>query len=164
MGGRSAAPAITEREQRMMGLSRVSRSNLRQGAVYVLVGLLWGMVIPAAPFPRLALVAHIQLTAHGVMFLVAGLVTSHLPIATGGLSSRILIAAPWLTWPVMLSEMANGWWGTTKMLPIAAAQAGASGAAVWQEGIVTAAHLLGALVLVAYWGVILVGLLRKPTA
>ncbi len=98
------------------------------------------------------------------MFLVAGLVISHLPLAAHGLAFRILVSAPWLTWLVMLSEMANGWWGTTKMLPIAAAQAGASGAAVWQEGIVTAAHLLGALVLIVYWGVILVGLFRKPPA
>jgi hypothetical protein len=96
------------------------------------------------------------------MYLVADLVISHLPVARGSLSSRILIAAPWLTWPVMLSEMANGWWGARNMPPIAATQAGASGAAGWQEGIVTAAHLLGALVLVAYWGIILVGLFRKP--
>lgn len=39
----------------MSELSPVSRSNLRQGAIYMLVGLLWGMVIPASPFPRLAL-------------------------------------------------------------------------------------------------------------
>jgi (hydroxyamino)benzene mutase len=144
----------------MRGLSQASRSNLRQGAVYMMVGLLWGLVVPAAPFPRLALDAHIELTAHGVMFLVAGLVISHLTFATNGMASRILISAPWLTWLVMLSEMANGWWGTTKMLPIAAAQAGATGAAGWQEGIVTAAHLLGALVLIVYWAVILVGLFR----
>ena len=67
----------------MSELSPVSRSNLRQGALYMLVGLLWGMVIPASPFPRLALGAHIQLTVHGVMFLVAGLVILHLPFAKG---------------------------------------------------------------------------------
>jgi hydroxylaminobenzene mutase len=139
-------------------LSQASRSNLRQGAVYMMVGLLWGLVVPAAPFPRLALGAHIELTAHGVMFLVAGLVISHLPLAANGIASRILVSAPWLTWLLMLSEMANGWWGTTKMLRIAAAQAGATGAAGWQEGIVTAAHLIGAVVLIAYWAVILVGL------
>jgi hydroxylaminobenzene mutase len=130
----------------------------------MMVGLLWGLVVPVAPFPRLALGAHIQLTAHGVMFLVAGLVISHLPFAANGMASRILISAPWLTWLVMLSEMANGWWGTTKMLPIVAAQAGATGAAVWQEGIVTAAHLLGAIVLIVYWAVILVGLFRRSPA
>jgi hydroxylaminobenzene mutase len=148
----------------MAELCQASRSNLRQGAIYIMVGLLWGLVVPAAPFPRLALVAHIELTAHGVMFLVAGLVISHLPLTANGMASRILVAAPWMTWLVMLSEMANAWWGTTKTLPIAAAQAGASGAAGWQEGVVTAAHLVGAVVLIAYWGVILVGLFRKPSA
>ena len=48
------------------------------------------------------------------------------------------------------------------MLPIAAEQAGAVGAEAWQETIVTVAHLIGAVVLIAVWGVILVGLFRKP--
>ncbi|MFM9066204.1 MAG: hypothetical protein ACKOUR_02555, partial [Planctomycetota bacterium] len=130
----------------MSELTRASRSNLRQGAVYMLVGLLWGLMIPASSFPRLALGAHIQLTAHGVMFLVAGLVMLHLRLARDGLSDKILIAGPWLTWPVMLTEMANGWWGARKTLPIAAGQAGAAGAEPWQETIVTLAHLIGAVV------------------
>ena len=128
----------------------------------MLAGLVWGMVVPASPFPRLALGAHIQLTAHGVMFLVAGLVILHLPVARSNLSARILVAGPWLTWPVMLTEMANGWWGARNTLPIAAGQAGAAGAEAWQESAVTVAHLIGALVLLVYWGVILAGLFRNP--
>lgn len=153
---------MVTRTQNMSELSPVSRSNLRQGAVYMLVGLVWGMVIPASPFPRLALGAHLQLTTHGVMFLVAGLVILHLPFAKGGVSAKILIAGPWLTWPVMLTEMANGWWGARKTLPIAAGQAGAVGAEPWQETIVTVAHLIGAVVLIVYWGVIVAGLFRRP--
>ena len=148
----------------MSDLFHVSRSNLRQGAVYMMVGLIWGLAIPATPFPRLALGAHIQLTAHGVMYLVAGLVILRLPKTTGSMSAIILIVGPWLTWPVMLTEMANAWWGTRGMLPIAAEQAGATGSGPWQEGIVKVAHLIGAVVLLAYWGTILVGLFRKPTA
>ena len=146
----------------MFDLARASRSNLRQGAIYMLVGLLWGMVIPASTFPRLALGAHIQLTGHGVMFLVAGLVIPHLRFAKGGWLERILIAGPWLTWPVMMTEMANGWWGARKALPIAAAQAGASGAEPWQETILTLSHLVGAVILVVFWGVIVAGLFRVP--
>ena len=146
----------------MIGPSRVSRSNLRQGAVYMMVGLVWGMAVGATPFPRLALGAHLQLTAHGVMFLVAGLVISHLGLGAGRASRAILTAAPWLTWPVMLTEMANAWWGTRNMLPIAAQQAGAPGAAGWQEAIVTAAHVIGAAVLLVYWGTILGGLFARP--
>ena len=146
----------------MNGPQRVSRSNLRQGAVYMMVGLIWGMAVPATSFPRLALGAHVQLTAHGAMFLVAGLVIWHLGLGTGSLPARILIAGPWLTWPVMLTEMANSWWGTRNTLPIAAQQAGATGATAWQEGIVTAAHVIGAVVLLVYWGTILFGLYAKP--
>jgi hydroxylaminobenzene mutase len=146
----------------MNNLTYASRSNLRQGAVYMLVGLIWGMVVPATPFPRLALTAHIQLTANGIMFLVAGLVILRLPIAKSGVSAKILVAGPWLTWPVMLTEMVNAWWGARKMLPIVAVQAGAVGAQPWQETSVTVAHLIGALVLIVYWGVILAGLFRSP--
>lgn len=70
MGGKSYVSKQGRRYKvnEMIELSQVSRSNLRQGAFYMLVGLLWGMVIPASSFPRLALGVHIQLTAHGVMF------------------------------------------------------------------------------------------------
>lgn len=141
---------------------RISLSTLRQGAAYILIGLLWGIVIPKTPFPRLALGAHIQLTAHGVMFLTAGLVIAHRSLGSSRLAAAILTAAPWLTWPVMLTEMANAFWGTHDMLPIAAAQAQAPGAAPWQEAAVTLTHIFGALVLIAYWGTILRGLFTKP--
>jgi hydroxylaminobenzene mutase len=144
-----------------MDSAGIGRSNLRQGAAFMMAGLVWGMAVGATPFPRLALGAHIQLTAHGVMFLVAGLVISHSGLGTGRAARFILTAGPWLTWPLVLSEMANAWWGTRSMLPIAAQQAGASGAAPWQEGIVAAAHLLGAVVMLVYWGTILAGLFRK---
>ncbi len=46
----------------MAETQRVSRVNLCQGAVFLFVGLIWGMVVLATPFPQLALGAHIQLT------------------------------------------------------------------------------------------------------
>ena len=104
----------------MNASERVSRSNLRQGAIYMMVGLLWGMVVPETPFPRLALGAHLQLTGHSVMFLVAGLVILRLGLGQGRASRVILLAAPWLTWPQMLSAMANAWWGAHNILPLAA--------------------------------------------
>lgn len=69
----------------------------------------------------------------------------HLRVAESGWSARILTAGPWLTWPVMLTEMANGWWGARKALPLAAEQSGALGAASWQEAIVSLSHLIGAI-------------------
>jgi hydroxylaminobenzene mutase len=59
-----------------------------------------------------------------------------------------------------LSEVANAWWGTTQMLPIAAAQAGATGGASWQESLVALAHIAAALGLILAWLLLLVGFLR----
>jgi hypothetical protein len=52
-----------------------------------------------------------------------------------------MVAAAWLTWVMAMSEVANSWWGTTKMLPIAASQAGATGGMPLQELIVSVAHV-----------------------
>ncbi len=129
----------------------------------MMVGLLWGMAIPKTPFPRLALNAHLQLTGHGVMFLLAGLVILRLGLGQSGVSRVILLAAPWLTWLQMFSAMVNAWWGAHNILPLAAQAAGAGGAAPWQESVVSGAHLLGALVMLLYWGTILGGLFRGET-
>jgi hydroxylaminobenzene mutase len=142
----------------------VGLSNVRQGAAYMVVGLLWGGVLEKTPFPGLALTAHIQLVAQGLLFLVAGLVIQRFGLGSGHASRVVLVGTPWLTWPVVLSEMANAWWGTRETLPIAARQAGATGGAQWQEQIVAAAHFVGALVMLAYWVVILGGLFARPKA
>ncbi len=142
----------------------VSRSSLRQGVVYILVGLVWGLAIHSAGYPRLALGAHLQLMTHGVMFLVVGLLVSHLGLGRSGLTRGILIAGPWLTWPLILTEMANAWWGTHDILPLAAKEAGAPGAASWQELIVTVGHALGVLVMLIYWGAIAAEVFARPKA
>src|SRR5262249_37574300 len=161
---RGTRPHPSILESSMADTPRVVRSTLCQGAAFLLVGLVWGLAVAKRPLPRLALGAHLQLTSHGVMFLVAGLVIGHAGLGTGRIAARILTAAPWLTWPVALSEMANAWWGTREMLPVSAQQAGATGGSAWQEGVVTAAHVVGALALIAYWGTILRGLLRGSDA
>ena len=47
------------------------------------------------------------------------------------------------------------------MLPIAAHQAGATGAAPWQETIVKLTHISAGLVLILAWALIIAGYLRK---
>jgi hydroxylaminobenzene mutase len=63
-----------------------------------------------------------------------------------------------------LSEVANAWWGTTKMLPIAAHQAGATGGAPWQETIVMLTHICAGLALIAAWILLIIGIVRRPLA
>lgn len=73
-----------------------------------------------------------------------------------------MLIATWLIWPMALSEAANAWWGTSAMLPIAAAQAGASGAAAWQEAVVKLAHIAAGVGLVVAWALLVAGFSRKP--
>jgi hypothetical protein len=59
-----------------------------------------------------------------------------------------------------ISEAFNSFWGTHQVLPIVAAQAGATGGARWQETTETLAHIIAALGLLASWGLLLVGFVR----
>ena len=72
-----------------------------------------------------------------------------------------MVASAWLTWLMALSEVANSWWGTNQMLPIAAKQAGAAGAAPWQELIVKLCHIPAALGLILSF-VLLIIAYREP--
>jgi len=128
----------------------------------MLVGLVFGIIVPQTPYPRLALGAHIQLTGSGIMFLVAGLVIAHLNLGARGFSRFMLLATPWIIWPMALSEVANAWWGTSKMLAIVAHEGGAIGAAPWKEAIVAITHIVASLFIIAYWGIILGGIRCKP--
>lgn len=129
-----------------------------------MVGLVWGLVVPNTPYPRLALGAHIQFETNGILLIVLALLVLKLPSRLGPKSLWLMIVTAWLTWAMALSEAANAWWGTQKMLPIAAAQAGASGGAPWQEAVVGLTHILAGLALIAAWGALIWGLLGHHAA
>ncbi len=101
---------------------------LIHGMFFILVGLLWGLVVPHTPYPRLALSAHIGFEGNGLLYMVLAIVLMKLPHSVGRKSIGVMLLAVWLTWVMMLSEIANAWWGATQILPIAARQAGATGA------------------------------------
>lgn len=141
-----------------------SRQILIHGMALVLVGLVWGLVVPGTPHPRLALGAHIQFVTNGMLLMVLATALLALPHRVGIRSVWVMVAAAWLTWAMALSEIANAWWGTTQMLPIAAAQAGATGGSSWQEAIVALAHIAAGLGLILAWLLLLVGFLRPAAA
>lgn len=140
-----------------------SRQILIHGLVFVLVGLLWGLVVPNTPYPRLALGAHIQFVTNGLVFIAMATLLLALPHNVGRTSVRVMLLAVWLTWTMGLSEVANSWWGTTQMLPIAAGQAAASGGAPWQELIVKLAHIAAGLGLIVAWALLIVGFMKRPS-
>jgi (hydroxyamino)benzene mutase len=139
-----------------------SRQILAHGMMLVMVGLIWGFVVPHTLYPRLALGAHIQFLTNGILIIIIAVLLRMLPHQVGPKSSGVMLLAAWLTWPMVLSEVANAWWGTTQMLPIAAGQAGASGGAAWQELVVKLTHITAGLGLVFAWGLLFAGFLKKP--
>ena len=119
---------------------------------------------PRTPHPRLALGAHIQFVTNGMLFIVLATAMLTLPHRVGIKSAWVMVAAAWLTWAMAISEVANSWWGTTQMLPIAASQAGATGGDSWQEMIVALAHIGAALGLIAGMVLLIIGFLRYAPA
>jgi hydroxylaminobenzene mutase len=52
-----------------MSVHAISRQILMHGLILVLSGLVWGLVVPHTPYPRLALGAHIQFVINGILFI-----------------------------------------------------------------------------------------------
>jgi hydroxylaminobenzene mutase len=144
-----------------MSVHSGSRQILIHGLVLVLVGLVWGLVVPNTPYPRLALAAHIQFETNGMLFIVLATLLLALPHRVGRTSVWVMLLSVWLTWAMALSEVANAWWGTTQMLPIAARQAGATGGAPWQELVVKLTHIGAGLGLIVAWSLLVVGFVKR---
>ena len=143
-----------------MTINSGGRQIVTHGLTLILVGLVWGLAIPMTPYPRLALGAHIQFETNGILFLLLGILLLKVPHSVGIKSIWVVIVSAWLTWLMALSEVANAWWGTDQMLPIAAQQAGAPGAAPWQELLVKLCHMPAALGLILSLVLILIGFVK----
>lgn len=150
--------------------STVPLNLLRHGSALVSFGLLFGFVVPLTPYPRLGLTAHIQFAVEGVMVIVAGLVLQSDPFVhrrqhdgdiqktsrkqhsqqpkaladrLSPVQRRIVYWGLVGIWITLLSEVANAWWGTQWVLPLAHEAAGLKGdgpASKWMEMIVNVAH------------------------
>lgn len=147
-----------------MNARRRSRQILLHGLALVLAGLVWGVVVPHTPFPRLALVAHIQFATNGMLFIVMAMLLLLLPNRVTSRATLVMLVAVWLTWPMFLSQVANAWWGTKEILPIAAQQAGATGGRGWQETILTLTHVVGGLAALVAWVLLLRGFVGPAPA
>lgn len=147
-----------------MGVHSGGRQLLLHGLMLVLVGLVWGLLVPGTPYPRLALGAHIQFVTNGLLFVVLATALLALPHRVGPRSVAVMLVAAWLTWSMALSEVANAWWGTAALLSIAASQAGAGGGEPWQELLVQLTHIAAGLGLIVAWSLLVVGFLRQPSS
>jgi (hydroxyamino)benzene mutase len=133
---------------------------LIHGLALILAGLVWGFAPPLTPYPRFALGAHVQFETNGLLFVVLGILLLKLPHSVGGKAVWVMVVSAWLTWLMALSEAANAWWGASQMLPIAAKQARAEGAAPWQELVVKLCHVPAALGLILSWVLLIIGFVK----
>jgi hydroxylaminobenzene mutase len=146
-----------------MNVATGGRQVLLHGMLLVFVGLVWGLVVPATPFPRLALGAHIQLTVNGMLLMLLATTLLALQHQVGPRSVRLMVVTAWTTWAMALSEVANSWWGTAKMLPLAAREAGATGGEPWQESVIAVAHVVAGVLLIVSWALLVVGFMKRPS-
>jgi hydroxylaminobenzene mutase len=144
-----------------MTIQTGGKQILLHGLALILAGLVFGFAPPLAPYPRLALGAHIQFVTNGMLFVVLAIVVLKVPHRAGPKSVRVMLVSAWLTWFMALSEAANAWWGANQMLPIAAQQAGATGAAAWQEAVVKLCHLPAALGLILSVTLLIIGIVQN---
>ena len=147
-----------------MTIESGGRKILVNGLALILAGLVFGFVPPFAPYPRLALGAHIQFVTNGMLFVLFALVVLKVPQCVGPKSVRVMVVSAWLTWLMALSEAVNAWWGANQMLPIAAKQAGATGAAPWQELVMKICHLPAAVGLILSVALLIIGLAKYRTS
>lgn len=133
------------------------------GALLILAGLLCGLAVSAAPYPRLMLTAHIQFLVNGMISVLAAILLKTSLSTVGRVSGLVVVGGHVLAWAVCLSEVAAAFWGAKRTLPIAAAQAGAGGASAWQESLVMACHMVPAVVLIVAWVLLVWGAFRAIT-
>jgi hydroxylaminobenzene mutase len=149
---------------KIMSVQKSAKQILLHGLAFVLVGLVWGLVVPHTPYPRLALTAHVQFESNGMLIIILAVLLIRFPHRVGSRSAFVMLLAVWLTWTMALSEAANAWWGTTQMLPIAAGQAGAKGGAAWQEAVIKITHISAGLALIVAWTLLLAGFVKDTDA
>lgn len=147
-----------------MNVQARARQILIHGLALVLVGIVWGLVIPHTPFPRLALSAHIQAVLNGMLFTLMAVLLLTLPHAVSARSALVMLGAVCLTWLTVISEIANAWWGTSESLSIAAKEAGAIGGTVWQEQFVKLTHIPAIIGLIVAWILLIAGFVKKPVS
>lgn len=91
---------------------------IRSGLFLEFGSIVWGALIPATPYPRLALVGHLVGSSLGMLTIGTGIL---LRSDLFDLSHNQLMTVKWglnSSWLMVAVEMANAWWGARNALPL----------------------------------------------
>ena len=91
---------------------------IQQSILLQLFGVTWGFVVPATPFPRLALVPHLQAITSSTMFLSFGLLLYTDFLTLPDIGCWFMKWSMITDWAIMLVEVLNAWWGTKDLLAL----------------------------------------------
>jgi hydroxylaminobenzene mutase len=133
------------------------RRLIRHGMVLFFLGLLTGAVIPELTSPRLGLAAHLEALLNGIFLIVAGGVVwkeLRLPERVAATGFWLLLASAYANWGFCLLAAV---FGASQTLSIAGA---GYRAAPWQEQLVSAGLLIGAVCILVACCFVIYGLRR----
>ncbi len=94
---------------------------IKSSLLLQLTGLIWGLFVGSAPYPRLALVAHIEAMSNSAMFMGTGLLLRSNYLSLGTKQLKAVLWGELLFYVPIAIEAINGWWGANKMLPLVSA-------------------------------------------
>ena len=100
-----------------MSQSAIALGLLKSGSLLLTVAFSWGIVIPATPFPRIALSNHLNMIQHGVLSIAAGLILYQKGLVELSEWQVLLVGfSHFYLWPLNVVSICNAWWGTNKTL------------------------------------------------
>lgn len=134
---------------------------LQFGTVLFLLGLLTGLIVPAAANPRMALAAHLEGLMNGLFLLVLGLIWGKLNFSsrTGTIAFWLAIYGSLTNWVATL--LAAVWPAGSALMPLAGG--GHTGTAM-QEGLLKVLLVSLSVVMIALCSLVLFGLRRNPAS
>jgi (hydroxyamino)benzene mutase len=92
---------------------------LKSGSILLTSGFLWGIAIPATPFPRIALSTHMNMLQHGLLSIAGGLILRQSGLVTlNHWQIWTVVVAHYYLWILDFVSVLNAWWGTNKTLSL----------------------------------------------
>jgi len=141
-----------------MSPSTADRTLVRHGFLLFLIALVIGLAIPAFPFPKIALSAHVSTLLNGLFLIALGLAWPAIDLSPGA-ARLVRPLALYGTWANLALNLCVSLWGAGRLLPLASAGRTAQ---PWQDALTSFLAVSLGLAMVAALGLVVWRLWRTP--
>jgi hydroxylaminobenzene mutase len=107
---------------------------VKNGALQLTTGFIWGVLIPFPPYPRIALSAHMNIIQHGLLSIAAGYIIQDGLAHYSNWQLYIISGAHFGLWALDIISLVNSWWGTNRSFKMVCSRAFGSGLIIVGEG------------------------------